>query len=117
MQALFRAFYFKEAELPDPLTVRVFNILKSRSPNIPPLIIGIVSPFDFKCAFEPSVEGWELNVRPRDILPAKIIEVNPNYAGVLKVVATGPARRSDDSWGEDSAANLLRSAKRETVAP
>lgn len=116
MHALFRAFYFKEAELPDPLAVRVFDIQKSRSPNVDALIIGIISPFDTKCMFEPSEEGWELEAQPKDVIPAKIISVNPNYAGLLNVVAIGPPKRPGDLWGHDSAASLFKDAKRETAA-
>ena len=92
LQALFRAFHFKEAELPELFDVerRGFCRLKSRDHPEATQFLGATHPFGFECQFLRTKEKWESEAKRGQFLPTKIEIVDVTENRVL-VRAVGPA--------------------------
>lgn len=90
-QAFFRAFHFKEAELPDVWDFKVIRPAKYRSDNVTDTIYtdGILVPFRAAARLLYSEEKWEKDVKRSQFLPVKIDMVDPEL-DIIFVRAVGP---------------------------
>ena len=70
-QALFRAFHFKEAPLPEIWDMRVEQFVTSDDPDFSQLR-GNLYPFRIICDLMKSTEGWEKQSQLEDYIPVKI---------------------------------------------
>lgn len=87
-QALFRAFHFKEIDLPpvwDLLVRRVVDPTGEEDTGVR----GLLRPFDFFAEVTASEEGWEKDVKRLQFLPVKIELVDPSRMRVV-CRAVGP---------------------------
>jgi len=88
-QALFRAFHFKEAKLPEVWDVLVGNPVRiGKHLDADVHINGHLLCFGVQVRLEPSAEGWEKQAKFRQYLPVKIIKVDAHYD--LLCTAVGP---------------------------
>lgn len=91
MQAFFRAFHFKEAELPPVWDMRVENTLGPAN-NVDPndsRIRGRIMPFNLRAHLMKSDEGWETQAKWQQFLPVKIELVDVETPSIF-VKAVGP---------------------------
>ncbi|KIX93207.1 uncharacterized protein Z520_11061 [Fonsecaea multimorphosa CBS 102226] len=88
-QALFRAFHFKEAELPEVWDVNVTSILTTRTRPDDSGLRGVLLPFNVYAVILASNEGWEKGVKYRSFLPVKLELVDLVKKSVV-VRAVGP---------------------------
>ncbi|KAF7513931.1 hypothetical protein GJ744_006545 [Endocarpon pusillum] len=93
-QAFFRAFHFKEAELPEVWDFKVMGAIAQNSrDNISTGITGYLHPFQAQAELLPSVEKWETSVARGQYLPVKIEVVDAEVDKVF-VRAVGPPSQS-----------------------
>lgn len=115
-QALFRAFHFKEAELPEIWDAQVNVTRMSTGLAHPDLsqLQGTLYPFTHRCAFLRTKEGWENQARRGQYLPVKLDMVDATL-GLVLVKAVGPP---SDSWTQvdDREGGMVFTSKRRRLA-
>jgi len=89
MQALFRAFHFKEAELPEIWDFKVENTVSSKRSPDDTRVQGRIAPFGIRACLLASEQGWETGAKWRQYLPVKI-ELVDLSAGMVSCRAVGP---------------------------
>ena len=90
IQALFRAFHFKEAELPKVWDFRVVGRMKNKVMDPGHIgLSGSLAPFYVRAELLASEENWERDVERSQYLPVKI-EVVDAERGAILVRAVGP---------------------------
>ncbi|KAJ9653083.1 3'-5' RNA exonuclease complex component [Neophaeococcomyces mojaviensis] len=88
-QALFRAFHFNEAKLPEVWDIVVGNPVRiGKHLDADVHINGHLLVFGLQVRLEPSEEGWEKQAKFRQYLPVKLLRVDSHYD--LLCVAVGP---------------------------
>lgn len=94
-QALFRAFHFKEAELPEIWNAQIRNqLMNSGHESISSVkgaskFVGSLHPFNHHVIFMDSEEGWELQATRGQYLPVKIEMVDATR-GEVYCMPVGP---------------------------
>ena len=88
LQAMFRAFHFKEASLPEVWDVQITGIGPSPHPTVSKLT-GMVWPFRLKAQILKTEERFEDQCLYRQFLPCKIELVNVT-TGIIDVRPIGP---------------------------
>lgn len=89
-QALFRAFHFKEAELPEVWDFRVVGPKDDSDPRSNSIgIWGYLSPFQANAELLRSEENWEKDLQRSQYLPVKIEIADAEYDKIF-VKAVGP---------------------------
>lgn len=90
MHALFRAFHFKECELPEVWEAQMRRSDRKYSPYADATVLaGTILPFGHFCRFLATPEGWETQARPGYHLPVKIETVDVTH-NMVYVRAVGP---------------------------
>ena len=91
LRALFRAFHFKEAELPEKWDCLVCRVAASSRDNLEgdTMLRGIIYPFALTCIILESRNKWEVGATVNSYLPVKIELVDISRAKVI-VRAVGP---------------------------
>jgi hypothetical protein len=93
LRALFRAFHFKEVELPENWDVQVNRIVITKKEENDSRIRGQLLPFKVTVRLLESPEKWESTAKLGSFLPVKLEMVDPSEA-IVTCRAVGPA--SDD---------------------
>ncbi|OAG41746.1 hypothetical protein AYO21_03981 [Fonsecaea monophora] len=88
-QALFRAFHFREAELPEVWDVNVTSVNSTHTRPDDSGLRGVLLPFNVYAVILASNEGWEKGVKYRSFLPVKLELVDLVQKTVV-VRAVGP---------------------------
>lgn len=100
IKALYRAFYFQEAKLPDVWDVFIDNPVNLRGRNEVTKSRGTIYALALKVSLESTEEGWEKMAKFRQYLPSKLVSINPNE-GLVICKAIGPP--SDEPYVKDLA--------------
>jgi hypothetical protein len=93
LRALFRAFHFKEAELPEIWDVQISKVARKKYSDDDSRIRGVLLPFKIQVKLLESPEKWEAHTKLGSYLPVKLEMVNLSEVSV-SCRAVGPA--SDD---------------------
>ncbi|KIW69866.1 hypothetical protein PV04_02188 [Phialophora macrospora] len=93
IQALFRAFHFKELELPEVWDLHVSSVVPNKVRADDSGLRGVLLPFQVFAVVLASKEGWEKGAKKRSFLPVKLELVDMDKQ-MLVVRAVGPP--SDD---------------------
>ncbi|EXJ61573.1 hypothetical protein A1O7_02001 [Cladophialophora yegresii CBS 114405] len=93
IQALFRAFHFKELELPEVWDLHVSSVVPNKIRPDDSGLRGVLLPFQVFAVVLASKEGWEKGAKKRSFLPVKLELVDIDKQ-MLVVRVVGPP--SDD---------------------
>ncbi|OQU99259.1 RNB domain-containing protein [Cladophialophora immunda] len=121
-QALFRAFHFREADLPEVWDVNVTSVNSTRTRPDDSGLRGVLLPFNVYAVILASNEGWEKGVKYRSFLPVKlelvdlvrktvvVRAVGPpsetyTQSGPIHITPNARSRTSDDAEASDAASS------------
>ncbi|KAK5945128.1 3'-5' RNA exonuclease complex component [Knufia obscura] len=85
--ALYRAFHYGEAQLPEILDVQIGNTMRVGKQNA--YVPASLAAFDLPADLTPSDQGWEKQAKFRQFLPVKIQSVDLAN-GFVHCIAVGP---------------------------
>ncbi|EXJ66545.1 uncharacterized protein A1O5_10214 [Cladophialophora psammophila CBS 110553] len=101
-QALFRAFHFREAELPHVWDVNVTSVNSTRTRPDDSGLRGVLLPFNVYAVILASNEGWEKGVKFRSFLPVKLELVDL----VRKTVVVRPVGHPSETYTQSGAIHI-----------